>query len=105
MKIRFSHEDVRIRITYEEFEKLARGEDLALEVPLPPLHVFRLEVRAVADGGWMLASDSAGLRLSIPESNLIEFAQALPSRKGLTCDFPNGNGKDTNLVFEVDLKS
>jgi hypothetical protein len=105
MKLRFSSEDIRIRVTCDEFEQLARGGSLALEVQLPHLHVFRLAVRTVAVGDWMLESDPTGLWLSIPQSKLNEFAQALPSREGMTYDFHAGNGKATRVVFEVDLHS
>ncbi len=105
MNLRFSSEDVRIRVTSDEFQQLTHGGNLALEVPLPRQHVFRVAIRTEAVGDWRLESDPTGLWLSIPRTRLDEFAQALPSREGMAYDFDAGNGKATRVVFEVDMHS
>jgi hypothetical protein len=103
MNLRLSGDDIRFRVTAEEFERFSMGRNLALEIPFPGQHVFRIAVRMEAMGDWKLDSDPTGLWLSIPRARIFEFAQSLPNREGLTHDFDVGNGKKARVVFEVDM--
>jgi hypothetical protein len=105
MNLRLSGEDLRFRVTAEEFERFSMGRNLALEIPFPGQHVFRIAVRMEALGDWKLDSDPTGLWLSIPRARIFEFAQSLPNREGLIHDFDVGDGKKARVVFEVDMHS
>ncbi len=104
MNIKLSAEEVRFRVTSEELQRLMTGGNLILLVPLPPSHIFRVSVRAVALGSWQFESDPTGLWLTIPQSELQELAAKLPSKEGLSCDFETGNGRVVKTWFEVDVR-
>jgi hypothetical protein len=104
MNLRLSGEDIRIRVSSDEFQRLLHSGSVSLEVPLPRLHVFRVSVRVSPIGGWELESDPTGLWLTIPRSRLEEFAQELPSKEGIAHEFESGHSQPLRAVFEVDLR-
>ncbi len=105
MKVRFSEQAVRCRVTRMELDRLLSGRSVALIVPLPHNHVFRLSVRpAVVAHGWQLESDPTGLWLTIPRHDLESLAQSLPSKEGLEQCFDVPAGGTLRVSFEVDVK-
>lgn len=105
MNIRFSDAALRCRITREELQRLLGGRSIALEVPLPRGHSFRLGVRPLMLGGWQLESDPTGMWLSIPRLELEALSESLPSKQGLEQEFPTTQGNAVRVAFEVDVRS
>jgi hypothetical protein len=103
MNVRFAAQSVRCRITHAELDRLMSGREVALEVPLPPAHTFRLTVRPAMIGSWQLASDPTGIWLAVPRSELESLAQSLPSREGLARQFGAG-ASIVQVSLEVDLR-
>lgn len=104
MKVRFSDQSVRCRVTRAELERLLTGRAIALEVALPRDHTFRVSIRPAAIDGWQLDSDPTGLWLSIPRTELESLSQSLPSKEGIEQAFDISNGSSLMVSFEVDLR-
>jgi len=104
MKVRFSDRAVRCRVTRAELQRLLSGRAVALEVPLPRDHVFRVNVRPAAIDGWQLESDPTGVWLSIPRAQIEQLSQGLPSREGIEQSFTTADGGRVTVSFEVDLR-
>lgn len=104
MNIRFSDAAVRCRVTRQELQRLLAGRSIALEVPLPRNHSFKVSVRPSLLSGWQLESDPTGIWLSIPRLELETLAESLPSKQGLEQKFPTTQGAEVTLSFEVDLR-
>lgn len=104
MKIRFSDQAVRCRVTRPELDRLLTGHAVVLEVALPRDHKFRVNVRPAAINGWQLENDPTGLWLSIPRAELEALAQTLPSKEGIERSFETSNGGSVRVSFEVDLR-
>ncbi len=103
MNVRFAEQSVRVRVSAEEFESLAAGRALKMQVRLPREHVFRVSVRPHLLGQWTLESDPTGLWLSIPQAELSDLAAQLPKKEGLSHTF-DASGADVTVEFEVDAK-
>jgi hypothetical protein len=103
MNIRFAEQQIRFRVASQELERLMAGRSLALNVPMPRAHQFRVSVNATPIGNWQLDSDPTGLWLSLPRAALEELQQALPSKEGLLHNFDTDGGPIA-VAFEVDLR-
>jgi len=103
MNIRFSDRTVRCRVSRAELDRLLSGRAVILEVPLPRAHVFRGNIWPGAMGGWQLESDPTGIWITIPKSELLELAEALPSKEGIEHAFEVEEGNVT-VSFEVDVR-
>lgn len=104
MNIKFSTGAVRCRVTRDELDSLLAGRAIALQVPMPRHHAFRLNVRPAMVGGWLLDSDPTGLWITIPRAALEGLAQVLPSKEGIENRFDLENGGAVVVGFEVDLQ-
>jgi hypothetical protein len=104
MNVRFSDQKIRCRVTPAELDRLLSGRAIALEVALPRDHDFRMNVRAAPVGGWQLDSDPTGVWLTLPRAALESLSLALPSREGLTQEFPVSTGARVVVTFEVDVR-
>jgi hypothetical protein len=104
MNIRFADAALRCRVSQDELQRLLAGRSLVLEVALPRNHAFRISVKPSLLGGWQLDSDPTGIWVSIPRLDLEALSQSLPSREGIEQKFPTKDGKETTVVFEVDVK-
>jgi hypothetical protein len=104
MNIKFSTGAVRCRVTKEELDALLLGRSIKLEVPLPRHHAFRMNVRPVVVGGWLLESDPTGYWIAIPRASLETLAQSQPSKAGIENDFDLGGGGTVHVSFEVDVR-
>lgn len=103
MNLRFGDNSIRIRITSDEFAQLQASKSLALEVPLPRGHVFRVKLNQSNVGDWQFDSDPTGLWLSVPRSALDALANELPSKQGIAHDFETQHGA-LQVSLEVDVK-
>jgi len=111
MRVRFSEQAMRCRVTRAELDRLLSGGAVALSVALPRKHSFSLSVRPAAPviGQWQLDSDPTGLWLTIPHGELASLAQSLPSKEGIEHAFDLANGETSGggrivVSFDVDLK-
>ena len=104
MKVRLSEGSIRVRASRVELQTLLSSRAVTLEVALPRNHVFRVNVRPAAVGGWTLDSDPTGLWIAIPRTELEALSESLPSRDGLEKSFELPNGDDVVVSFEVDVK-
>lgn len=104
MKVRFSDQAIRCRVTAAELDRLLSGRAIALEVALPRDHDFRMNVRATPVGGWQLDSDPTGFWLTMPRAELESLSLSQPSREGLQQEFPVSNGARVRVTFEVDAR-
>ena len=104
MNVRLSAGAIRIRITRGELDTLLSSRALTLEVALPRNHVFRVNVRPAAIGGWLLDSDPTGMWLAIPRADLDTLVQSQPSRDGLDHSFELVSGGSVRVSLEVDVK-
>ncbi|PZN32823.1 MAG: hypothetical protein DIU71_06570 [Proteobacteria bacterium] len=103
MNVRFADQAIRCRILRAELDQLLSGRALELEVALPHGHVFRVNVRGTALGGWRLDSDPTGLWISVPRAALDALVEKLPSKEGIGEDFESSHGR-VRVSLEVDLK-
>lgn len=103
MNIKFSAGAVRCRVTRPELDSLLSSRAVTLEVALPRNHVFRVNVRPAAVGGWLLQSDPTGLWITIPRGELEALAESVPSREGIEKHF-DLNGGSVRVQFEVDVR-
>lgn len=104
MNIRFADRAVRCRVTRAELDRLLSGRAVALEVPLPRNHVFRVNVRPTALDEWQLDSDPTGIWLSIPRAHIEQLAGSLPGKEGMTESFATADGGRVAVSFQVDLR-
>lgn len=110
MRVRFSEQAMRCRVSRMELDRLLSGGAVTLEVALPRKHSFSLSVRpAAVIGEWQLDSDPTGLWLTIPRGELASLAQSLPSKEGIEHVFDLSNGEISSegrvvVRFDVDLK-
>ena len=104
MNVRLAEGAVRIRVSRGELDVLLSSRALTLNVALPRNHVFRVNVRPAAIGGWALDSDPTGLWITIPRADLETLSQSLPSRDGLEHSFELVSGDHVVVSFEVDVK-
>lgn len=104
MNVRFSEGALRCRITRNELERLMSGRAVALELPLPRDHIFRMNVRPTTVGGWRLDSDPTGLWLTIAREDLEWLFESLPNKEGLERSFDVANGGKLKVSFEVDVR-
>jgi hypothetical protein len=104
MNVRFSEGELRCRVTRSEVERLLSGRAIALEVPLPRDHIFRMNIRPTTLNEWRLDSDPTGLWLTIARTDLEWLSQAPPSKEGLDRTFDTANGGKLAVSFEVDVK-
>lgn len=103
MKVRFSDQAIRCRVTSAELQQLLTGRAVALELCLPRDRRFRINVRPAALEAWQLDSDPTGIWVTIPRSQLQALAQSLPSKQGIEHDFETTEGS-VAVTFEVDLR-
>ena len=104
MNIKFSANHIRCRVSRADLDRLLSGRALALEVPLPRHHTFRINVWPGAMGGWQLESDPTGIWITIPKVQLQGLAESLPSKEGLEQCFDVPAGGTLRVSFEVDVK-
>jgi len=111
MRVRFSEQAMRCRVTRVELDRLLSGGAVALSVALPRKHSFSLSVRPAAPviGEWQLDSDPTGLWLTIPRDELTSLAQSLPSKEGIEHVFDLSSGETSSggrivVSFDVDVK-
>lgn len=104
MNVKLSKGAVRVRVGQQELKTLLSSRAITLEVALPRNHVFRVNVRPAAVGGWSLESDPTGLWISIPRTVLEDFSQSLPSRDGIEHAFELTTGDQVLVSFEVDVR-
>ena len=102
MKVRFSDQAIRCRVTSAELQQLLTGRAVALELCLPRDRRFRINVRPAALETWQLDSDPTGIWVTIPRSQLQALAQSLPSKQGIEHGFETTEGS-VAVTFEVDL--
>lgn len=105
MNVRLAEGAVRVRVTNAELQTLLSSRALTLEVALPRNHVFRVNVRPAAVGGWALDSDPTGLWITIPRGDLESLSASLPSRTGLEKSFELTSGGSVAVAFEVDVRA
>ena len=103
MKVRFSDQAIRCRVTSAELQQLLTGRAVALELCLPRDRKFRINVRPAALETWQLDSDPTGIWLTIPRSQLQTLEQSLPSKEGIEHGFETTEGS-VAVTFEVDLR-
>jgi hypothetical protein len=103
MKVRFSEQAIRCRVTSAELQLLLTGRALTLELSLPRDRRFRVNVRPAALETWQLDSDPTGIWIAIPRSQLQALAETLPSKEGIEHSFESAHG-GLAVTFEVDLK-
>ena len=104
MNLRLSPNNIRFRVTQDEFEQLLSGRAVSMELALPRDHIYRASVRPSVLGKWQLEKDPTGLWLTVPAGDLNMFSESLPSRQGLEHAFELSNGGVINVTLEVDVK-
>lgn len=105
MNVRLAPQEVRFRITRDEFETLKTGRAQVLKVVLPGRHAFQASVCADTLGAWHLDSDPTGLWLTVPRSELALFESGVPTTEALTHRFELADGGYVELNLEVDVQS
>jgi hypothetical protein len=103
MNIKFSANHIRCRVSRADLDRLLSGRALALEVPLPRHHTFRINVWPGAMGGWQLESDPTGIWITIPKVQLQGLAESLPSKEGISNEFET-DVDPVRVTFEVDVR-
>ncbi|AMN47835.1 hypothetical protein ACG33_12145 [Steroidobacter denitrificans] len=111
MRVRFSEQAMRCRVSRLELDRLLSGGAVTLKVALPQKHSFSLSVRPAAAviGEWQLDSDPTGLWLTIPRDALTSLARSPPSKEGIEhafelSDSGTPGGGHIVVSFDVDLK-
>lgn len=105
MNVRLAPQEVRFRVTREEFGQLHAGRAVAMSVSLPGQHAFKASIAPDRFGMWRLDSDPTGMWLALPKSSLDPFAEGVPSTEGIEQRFELANGGFVTVVFEVDVRS
>lgn len=100
MKIQFSDDSVRVRLSREAFEALRAGSPLRLALPLAGC-----AGAVVLHGGaaFEAIATEAGLHLTWPQIELDALASRLPSREGLQATASLA-GRAVHFTLEVDLR-
>ncbi len=103
MKVRFTADSIRCRLSSAEFDQLAAGRAVELIVALPRNHAFKINVRPSALNQWQLESDPTGIWITVPATALKSFAETLPSKAGIERSFDLGDGSIL-VILEVDVR-
>lgn len=81
MNVRLDHQNLRLRLSAEEFAALRAGERVHMVTRMPGMH-FRAEVEQ-GDGHVRFGHFADGFLLRVPEAELTAFAARLPCKQGL----------------------
>lgn len=102
MNVRFAQNEIRFRVTHEEFEKLLSGEHVELETI--PLNFVVQIAKKPLEQGMVIDLSCAAVHLVISPNEVTEFRSHLPSKKGIEKQLSMGNGRTLDVAFEVDLR-
>ena len=102
MNVRFSENEIRFRVTSQEFDRVKTGEPLQLET-IPFTFIVQMAKKPLAQGMVLdLSRDAVHLVIS-PEE--IESLQGrLPSRHGIEKRLTLANEKTLDVAFEIDIR-
>lgn len=103
MNVRFSENEIRFRVSKEEFEKLSIGEHLQLET-IPMVFVAQ-PAKKTLEQAMVIDLSCGQVHLVISPEELQALAARLPSRTGIEKTLTLGMGKTVNVIFEVDVKN
>lgn len=106
MNVRFSRQEIRFRVSREEFETLRVARVLCGETLSPGGVAFRYEARVwEKDSGIVWSAGCLVLNLS--EAELHRLAKTPPSKKnsGIEFEVPLEGGLALRVSFEIDLFS
>ncbi len=103
MNIRFAQNEIRFRVTHEEFEKLLEGEYVELETI--PLNFVVQIAKKPLDQGMVIDLSCGAVHLVISPDEMTEFRSHLPNKKGIEKRLSMGTGRTLDVAFEVDVRS
>ncbi len=102
MNVRFSENEIRFRVTNDEFEKVSNGEHLQLET-IPMVFVVQPALKTLEQA--MVMDLSCGqVHLVISPEEIKALEARLPSRTGIEKTLALAMGKSVDVIFEVDVK-
>ena len=103
MNIRFAKDEIRYRVTEDEFQQILQGGYVQLET-IPLTFVAQMAKKPLEQAMVIDLSCSA-VQLVISPEEMESFKAQLPSKRGIEKTLTLGMGKSINVAFEVDLRS
>lgn len=102
MNVRLAENEMRFRVSQEEFQRMTSGEHVQLETI--PLTFVVLIAKKPLEQGMVLDLSCAAVQLVISPLEIKDFQARMPSKKGIEKTLSMGTGRTLDVVFEVDVQ-
>ena len=102
MNVRFAKNEIRFRVTHEEFERMLAGEHVELETI--PMNFIAQIAKKPLDQAMVLDLSCAAVHLVLSPDEVTAFRSRLPNKKGIEKQLSMGTGRTLDVAFEVDLR-
>ena len=104
MNIKISKNQVRFRITNDEFLELIENECLVMESPLQSsIQKYLIFVEDI-ETPIQLKESEKQIVLFVDAETLSKFQKQIPSRDGIEDEFISKNGISVKIALEVDVR-
>lgn len=103
MNVRFAKDEIRFRVTEEEFQQILKGEYVQLET-IPLTFVAQMAKNPLKQA-MIIDLSCSSVQLAISPDEMEAFQSRLPSKQGIEKSLTLGMGKSIHVAFEVDLRS
>ena len=103
MNVRLAENEIRFRVSNEEFQALIAREPIRLDSEF--INVVVQISQTVFSDGLRLDFSSRDLKLLLSPDEVKVLETRLPSKKGIETRVITTSGKELNIIFEVDLKN
>ena len=104
MKLQLSDNSVRIRITEQELSSLRAAVLVQQKTVFPDGQQWQYAVRSVPGNASKIRVDGTQLTLDIPQAELEDYIQRLPTRQGLVWSLAVSDQQTLEVRFDVDVR-
>ena len=104
MKLRIDPDKISFRLSFEELELLLDQGEIQERISLPVGHFSYRVTRLTAGSPPKFQTGPSGYRLSLARDTLEDHKAALPSLKGIICDFATESDGQISVALEINLK-
>ena len=105
MNIRLDEQQIRFRVSEQEFGALCGGIPLEQKIYLPGQHRLRVSVQPCDGDGMHVECEDDHIALHLGRARAEAFRALLPGREGLEEVQLIGGERTLSVVLEVDVRS
>jgi hypothetical protein len=105
MKLQIEGQSLRVRIGETELARLLAGQAVESHTRFARAFVMGCTLRLGDDSDARLSGRADAWQIELPGVAVREHASRLPTREGLSCALPAGQGEEVlELLFDVDVR-